>query len=148
MNPDPGGPKTYGSSGSGSATLVSPQNIPCEEKKGMSIRWNRVQLKPYQTNKNLLCCLHQRSVSCWVQNVRRQLSFYPPPRRSGAAIASPTARWRRFPASAAQLSGQPTGCRPPSPLPLRVAKAGRKHLDKEITPFLPTGIGERYSQTI
>ncbi len=33
-----------------------------------------------------------------------------------------------------------------SPLPLRVAKAGRNHLDEEITPLLTTGIGERYSQ--
>ncbi len=40
-----------------------------------------------------------------------------------------------------------TGCRTPPP-PLRVAKAGRNHLNEEITPLLPTGIGERYSQTI
>ncbi len=33
-------------------------------------------------------------------------------------------------------------------LPLRVAKAGRNHLNEEITPLLPTGIGERDSQTI
>ncbi len=38
---------------------------------------------------------------------------------------------------------------PPTPLPLRVAKAGRNNLNNEITPLLlPTGIGERYSQTI
>jgi hypothetical protein len=36
----------------------------------------------------------------------------------------------------------------PLPLPLRVAKAGRNHLNEEITPFLPTVIGEGYSQTI
>jgi hypothetical protein len=36
----------------------------------------------------------------------------------------------------------------PFPLPLRVAKAGRKHLNEEITLLLPTGIRERYSQTI
>jgi hypothetical protein len=36
----------------------------------------------------------------------------------------------------------------PSPLPLRVAKAGKNHLNEEITPILPTGIGERFSQTI
>ncbi len=44
----------------------------------------------------------------------------------------------------------PTGCRPPppTPLPLRVAKAGRNNLNNEITPLLPTWIGERYSQTI
>jgi hypothetical protein len=45
----------------------------------------------------------------------------------------------------------PTGCRPPTPskpLPLRVAKACRNNLNNEITPLLPTGIGERYSQTI
>jgi hypothetical protein len=36
----------------------------------------------------------------------------------------------------------------PLHLPLRVAKAGRNHLNEEITPLLPTGIGERYSQTI
>jgi hypothetical protein len=42
-----------------------------------------------------------------------------------------------------------TGCRPtPSPIPLRVAKAGRNILNEEITPLLPTGIGERYSQTV
>ncbi len=31
---------------------------------------------------------------------------------------------------------------------LCVAKAGKIHLNEEITPLLPTGIGERYSQTI
>ncbi len=29
-----------------------------------------------------------------------------------------------------------------------VSKASRNHLNEEITPLLPTGIGERYSQTI
>jgi hypothetical protein len=37
---------------------------------------------------------------------------------------------------------------PPSPLSLRVAKAGRNHLNEEITPLLSTVMGERYSQTI
>jgi hypothetical protein len=41
----------------------------------------------------------------------------------------------------------PQGAEPP-PLPLRVAKAGRNHLNEEFTPLLPPGIGERYSQTI
>jgi hypothetical protein len=36
----------------------------------------------------------------------------------------------------------------PSPLSLVVAQAGRNHLKEEITPGLPTGVGERYSQTI
>jgi hypothetical protein len=36
----------------------------------------------------------------------------------------------------------------PPPLPLRVAKAGRNNFNEEITPILPTGIGDRYSQTI
>jgi hypothetical protein len=36
----------------------------------------------------------------------------------------------------------------PPPLPLHMAKTGRNHLNKEITPLLPTGIGERFSQTI
>jgi hypothetical protein len=36
----------------------------------------------------------------------------------------------------------------PLPLPLIVAKAGRSHLNEEITLLLPTGIDERYSQTI
>jgi hypothetical protein len=31
-----------------------------------------------------------------------------------------------------------------SPLPLRVAKTGRNHLNEEFTPLLPTGIGERF----
>jgi hypothetical protein len=48
-------------------------------------------------------------------------------------------------------AGEPDQCGPQGadPLPplLRVAKAGRNHLNKEITPLLPTGIGERYSQT-
>jgi hypothetical protein len=44
--------------------------------------------------------------------------------------------------------GHPTWCRPLSPLPLLVAKAGSNHLNKEITPLLPTRIGEQYSQTI
>jgi hypothetical protein len=37
----------------------------------------------------------------------------------------------------------------PSPLPLRVAKAGRNHLNEEISTFLlPTEIDEQCSQTI
>jgi hypothetical protein len=37
----------------------------------------------------------------------------------------------------------------PLPPPRRVAKAGRNYLNEEIiTPLLPTGIGEQYSQTI
>ncbi len=44
-----------------------------------------------------------------------------------------------------------TGCRafPPFLYSLRVAKGGRNNLKEEITPsLLPTGIGERYSQTL
>ncbi len=37
---------------------------------------------------------------------------------------------------------------PPPPLSQGVAKAGRNHLNEEFKPLLPTGIGERYSQTI
>jgi hypothetical protein len=37
---------------------------------------------------------------------------------------------------------------PPPPPPLRVAKTGENNLNEEITPLLPTGIGERFSQTI
>jgi hypothetical protein len=33
---------------------------------------------------------------------------------------------------------------PTPPLPLHVVKAGRNHLNEEITPLLPNGIGERY----
>ncbi len=33
------------------------------------------------------------------------------------------------------------------PIPTR-GKAGRNHLNEEITPLLPTGIGKQYSQTI
>jgi hypothetical protein len=40
-----------------------------------------------------------------------------------------------------------TGCRP-SPLPLRVATAGKTHLNEESTLLLPTEIGERCGQTI
>jgi hypothetical protein len=36
----------------------------------------------------------------------------------------------------------------PSLLSLRVAKKGQNHLNEEITHQLPTGIGERFSQTI
>ncbi len=41
-----------------------------------------------------------------------------------------------------------TGCRPPPPLLQHVAAAGKNNLNEEITPLLPTGIGERYCQTI
>jgi hypothetical protein len=34
-----------------------------------------------------------------------------------------------------------------SPLHLRVAKTGKNQLNEEVTPFLPTGIDERFSQT-
>jgi hypothetical protein len=33
-------------------------------------------------------------------------------------------------------------------LGVRVGKAGRNHLNKEIIPLLPTGVGERYRQSI
>ncbi len=36
----------------------------------------------------------------------------------------------------------------PPPLPLRLAKAGGKSFEPGNTPLLPTGIGERYGQTI
>ncbi len=36
----------------------------------------------------------------------------------------------------------------PAPPPLHVGTAGKNHLNVEITPLFPTGIGERYSQTI
>ncbi len=56
------------------------------------------------------------------------------------------------PSSQSQLSDwlsevSPQGADPPS-LPLCVATAGKNHLNEEITPFLPTSIGERCSQTI
>ncbi len=35
-----------------------------------------------------------------------------------------------------------------SPPPLHVATEGKNHLKEEITPLLPTGIGERNCQTI
>jgi hypothetical protein len=38
--------------------------------------------------------------------------------------------------------------RVPSPPPSTLVKAGRNHLNEEITPLLLIGIGERYSQTI
>ncbi len=38
----------------------------------------------------------------------------------------------------------PHRARIPSPLPLRVAKTGRNHLNEEFTPPPPTGIGERF----
>ncbi len=36
----------------------------------------------------------------------------------------------------------------PHPLSSARGKAGRNHLNEEITPLLLTGIGERFSQTI
>ncbi len=36
----------------------------------------------------------------------------------------------------------------PLPLPLRVAKTGRNHLNEEFTPLLPTGIGERFQPNL
>ncbi len=44
--------------------------------------------------------------------------------------------------------GTPTRIWRPSPLPLRVAKAVRHHMNEEITPVLPIGKGAQYSQTI
>jgi hypothetical protein len=41
-----------------------------------------------------------------------------------------------------------TGRRLPPPPPLHVAKTGKNHLNEEISPLLPTGIGEKFSQTI
>jgi hypothetical protein len=45
---------------------------------------------------------------------------------------------------------RPQGADPPPlpALPLREVKAGKNHFNKEITPFLPTGIGEQYRQII
>ncbi len=41
-----------------------------------------------------------------------------------------------------------TGCRPPLPRSSKPVTAGRNHLNKKITPLLPTGIGEWYGRTI
>jgi hypothetical protein len=41
-----------------------------------------------------------------------------------------------------------SGRRPPPQLSVREGRAGRNHLNEEITSLLPTRIGERYSQTI
>ncbi len=46
-----------------------------------------------------------------------------------------------------QCVSGPQGADPPPPSSAR-GKAGRNNLNEEITPFLPIGIGERYSQTI
>ncbi len=40
------------------------------------------------------------------------------------------------------------GAQGADPPPLHVETAGKNHLNEEITPLLPTGIGERYCQTI
>jgi hypothetical protein len=40
------------------------------------------------------------------------------------------------------------GADPPPPLPLQIATAGKNHLNEEITPLLPTGMDERYIQTM
>ncbi len=42
----------------------------------------------------------------------------------------------------------PQGADSLPPHPLRVAKTDKNHLNEEITPLLPTGIGKRFSQTI
>jgi hypothetical protein len=42
----------------------------------------------------------------------------------------------------------PQGADPPPPTSYTRGKAGRNHLNEEITPLLPTGIGERFSQNI
>ncbi len=52
----------------------------------------------------------------------------------------------RVPMSTAQLFGQRSADH--SSLPLRVATVGKNHLNEDITPLLPTGTGERCSQTI
>ncbi len=52
--------------------------------------------------------------------------------------AFPATSWPRVVLSTAHRA------RIPSPLPLRVAKTGRNHLNEEFTPLLPTGIGERF----
>ncbi len=52
-------------------------------------------------------------------------------------------RVSRPPPTPATDIGEPQGA-DPSHLPLRVAKTGKNHYNKEITPLLPTGIGERF----
>ncbi len=42
----------------------------------------------------------------------------------------------------------PHRARIPSPIPLRVVKTGRNHLNEEITPLLPTGIGDRFKPNL
>jgi hypothetical protein len=44
-----------------------------------------------------------------------------------------------------EVRSQGADSHPPSST---LGKAGRNHLNKEITPLHPTGIGERFSQTI
>ncbi len=46
------------------------------------------------------------------------------------------------------LCGPTIGCRTPSPLPLREKRQEKIIWTRKLSPLLPTGIGERYSQTI
>jgi hypothetical protein len=55
--------------------------------------------------------------------------------------------WKIFRIQYCMVWWKPQGVDPP-PLPLHVATAGKNHLNKEITPLLPTGIAERCCQTI
>jgi hypothetical protein len=44
-------------------------------------------------------------------------------------------------------ANKPLGLNPPFPPPC-IAKTGKNYLNEEITTLLPTGIGERFNQTI
>ncbi len=63
---------------------------------------------------------------------------------------SDTGRQRAFSAGApcGGAAGDNQRVPTPPPFPLHVAKAGRNHLNEELSSLLPTGTGERYSQTI
>ncbi len=47
-----------------------------------------------------------------------------------------------------QCVSSPQGADHLLPLPLRVAKTGRNHLNEEFTPLLPTGVGERFKANL
>jgi hypothetical protein len=74
------------------------------------------------------------------------ISLWPPACKSATAQFRKrllSSCWRSFRCSKQSKKGAD-----PPTLPERVANGGRNHLNEEITPLLPTGMGERYGQTI
>ncbi len=115
--------------------------------------WTSISCTPPPPCGSSVCVHHKRGLCGWYPILvycpqalfSHPTSQYSPPQESSTQqyciCVSYTSCWML-------CVFRTTGCWLPPPLPLAAAKAGYLHMNKYKTPLLPTGIRERYSQTI